>query len=385
MWVEHHGRSWRIRDWSAGQKITLASGYPTKTSARAGLVQLQADALRGQALVPRGGDMPLAEWLDVWWPSYAAGLKPSARISAEGVLRRYVRPRLGRLRLAELDPLVVQRFVADLLSGRASPRGRRLAPKTVLNVHGQLHTVLRDAVAQRLIPSNPCAHTTLPGKIHHEMRFLTEPDAARLVATLPAYWRPLVVTLLATGLRWGEAIGLRVRHVDVLAGTVTVLRQTQELADTAEIIDAEPKSGASRRTVTIPKPVAELLVPYVAGREPDARVFTAPRGAAVRTRRFYVVWNRARAGAGLAGLRVHDLRHTHAAWLISAGVPLTAIQRRLGHTSIRVTSDLYGHLMPEVDGRVLEVVEQRLAKIDFGGDVGAPITPAVPVDTRTSP
>ncbi len=182
------------------------------------------------------------------------------------------------------------------------------------------------------------------------------------------------MVLLATGMRWGEAIGLRVRHVDVLAGTIRVLRQTQELADTAELVDEEPKTLASRRTVSIPPAVCQLLVPHVANKGPDDRVFLAPRGGPVRTRRFYVVWQKARVAAGLEGLRVHDLRHTHAAWLIADGVPLTAVQRRLGHTSIKITSDLYGHILPEVDDRVVTAVAGRLSKIDFRGEVGETAT-----------
>src|SRR5690606_39678910 len=91
------------------------------------------------------------------------------------------------------------------------------------------------------------------------------------------------------------------------------------------------------------------LAPLVAGKGRDDLVFTAVKGGPVRYRVFRSTWVKACAAAGLEGLRIHDLRHTHAAWLISAGVPLTAIQRRLGHASLAVTSDLYGHLMPAVD------------------------------------
>lgn len=375
MWIERNGPTWRIRDLVAGQKTTVASGFATKTAAKAAKVQLEADALRGQSLVPRGGDMTLDDWIDMWWPSYSTGLKPSARVSAEGIIRRHIRPMLGGQRLGRLDSLTVQRFVADLLAGRTHVRKPKpLAAKTVLNIHGQLYVVLRDAVAQRLIASNPCEHTTLPAGARHEMKFLSEPEADRLIAAVPPHWRPLVLVLLATGMRWGEAIGLRVRHVDVLAGTIRVLRQTQELADTAELVDEEPKTLASRRTVSIPPAVCQLLVPHVAGKGPDDRVFLAPRGGPVRTRRFYVVWQKARVAAGLEGLRVHDLRHTHAAWLIADGVPLTAVQRRLGHTSIKVTSDLYGHILPEVDDRVVLAVAGRLSKIDFRGEVGETAT-----------
>lgn len=371
MWVEKNGPTWRIRDLVGDKKITLKSGFPSTTSAKDAMVLLRADQLRGDALVPRGGNVTMDEWLDAWWPAYELTLKPSSRVSAAGILSRYIRPMLGMYSLDDLTQMTVQRWIADLLSGRTLVKHpRRLAGKTVRNAHGLLHKVLGEAVGQRLIRSNPCERTTLPAKRHHEMMFLTEPQAERIVLATPPHWQPLVLFLLATGLRWGEAIGLRVREVDVLARRATIIRQTQELADTAEIVDEEPKTLASRRTITFTLDVAQVLVPLVANKRPDQRVFTAVRGGVVRTRRFYVVWTKARNSAGLSGLRIHDLRHTHAAWLISGKAPLTAVQRRLGHTSISVTSDLYGHLMPVVDEDILKILELALPKIHTRGDVG---------------
>lgn len=384
MWIEKNGPSWRIRDLVGGKKVTIAKGYATKTAARAAMVQAEADKLRGDSLVPRGGRILLGGWIDVWWPPYEVTLKASSRIAADGILRRYIRPMLGHVPLEDLQPLVVKRWIADLLAGRTPVKNpRKLSPKTVRNAHGLLHTIMRDAVSQRLIRSNPCERKSLPAKTHHEMRFLTEPEAERLVAALPEHWRPLIMLLLGTGLRWGEAIGLRVRHVDVLDGRLTVLVNTQELADTAEIVDEEPKSAAGRRTVTFTPEIAELLVPLTATRGRDERVFTAPKGGPVRTRVFYRVWLRTRAAAGLDGLRVHDLRHTHAAWLISDGTPLPAVQRRLGHTSISITSDLYGHLMPVVDENILKTLKKALPKIKTRGAVGETI-PEQPGATRNS-
>lgn len=370
MWVEKNGPTWRIRDEVGGKKITIKKGFATKTAAKTVLVQMQSDALRGEALVPRGDEMTLGAWIDLWWPTYKITLKRTAQVSADGILRRYIRPMLGHVRLGELIPIVVQQWVADLLEGRRPDSRRKLAPKTIRNAHGLLHKVLGEACAQRMIRWNPCERTGLPGRVHHEMKFLAGPEADRIVAALPEYWRPLILLILATGLRWGEAVGLRVRDVDVLEGWLRVRKATYELADTAEIIDEEPKTAASRRTVTFTKDIAQMLIPLVANKGDDDRVFTALRGGVVRQRRFYEVWQKARIEAGLEGLRIHDLRHTHAAWLISAKVPLTAVQRRLGHQSIAVTSDLYGHLLPEVHEEILAVVERVMSVIDFRGLIG---------------
>lgn len=367
MWIEAHGKVWRIRDLVGGRKVTIGSGYATKTAAKAARATAAAAKLRGDALAPRGGRMLLTDWIAAWWPTYEVGLKPSARRSEESRMRIHIRPALGAYALDDLDPLVIQRFVAGLSTGTAGRR--KLAPKTVANVHGVLHKILDAAVGQRLIRANPATRTGLPKKRHREMRFLTAPEAGRLLAATPEHWRPLVLVLLATGLRYGEAIGLKVGRVDVLAGTLTVL-ETMHEAGKGQYVFTEPKSERSRRTVTFPPEVAAGLVPLVANKGRHELVFTEPDGAPV-TRNFRTrVWARNTAAAGLPGVRIHDLRHTHAGALISANTPLTAVQRRLGHSSIRVTSDMYGHLMPEVHAGILSTISAFLPKIGVGGEMG---------------
>lgn len=372
MWVEKNGPTWRIRDEVNGKRVTLEAGWPSKTAAKARMTALRADQLRGDFIDPRGGRTTLNDWLDMWWPTYEINLKPTARLSEGSRVRIHVRPRLGHLPLDDLDGLTIQRWLAQLLGGELEPgrpgkwRRRPLAPKTVRNVHGILHRILAAAVAQRLIRANPCTGSQLPKVPHREMRFLTEPEIGRLVAAAPGHWRPLILLLVSTGLRWGEATGLAVKHVDILAGKLTVLRAMHELATTGEIVFTEPKTERGRRTVAFPQSVGMALAGLVAGKGREELVFTAPRGGPVRTRNFrrgWVVWCRR---AGLDGLRIHDLRHTLAATLISAGVPLTAVQRMLGHSSIAVTSDLYGHLLPAVDAGILAAVEAALGGIRPG-------------------
>jgi integrase len=370
MWVERNGKTYRIRDLVGGVKITVKAGFPNKTTAKNAMIELRADELRGQALVPRGAEMLLADWLDEWEPAYEMSLKGSSQHSELGRIRNHIRGPLGNLQLGEIDHRVVQRWVGQLRKGIGPPCGKRarkaLSPKTVRNCHGLLFSIMQAAVRAKLIPGNPCIDTALPERTHHEMRFLTEPEFGRLLAALPEHWRPLVLLLASTGLRWGEAIGLRVARVDLLAKPprLTVVEQLQETPGTGEMFFTSPKTKRSRRTVTFTAKVAEALAGLVLG-ERMTTVFRSPRGQLVRTRNFRRTWTKAVARAGLEGLRIHDLRHTHAAWLISAGVPLTAIQHRLGHSSIAITSDLYGHLLPSVDEGILAAVEAALAGVDL--------------------
>lgn len=369
MWIEKHGPGWRIRDTVAGRKVTLGHGHQTKTAARNAMTELRAAKLRGQGLRPGGGRTLLRDWIAVWQPAWETSLKPSSSVSEPGRIRNHIVPLLGHLALEDIGDLTVQAWVAALLKGDGPAVGgkarRPLAGKTVHNCHGLLYTAMQAAVRQKLIPANPCLDTTLPKRTHHEMRFLSEQEIGRLLAALPTHWRPLVLLLVSTGLRWGEAVALRVGRVDLLATvpSVRVIEALTEMPGTGELVFHEPKTERSRRTVTITKMVAEVLIPLIIDRARDALLFTTPRGLTVRTRNFRRVWLAALKRAGLEGVRVHDLRHTHAAILISAGRPLTAIQHRLGHSSIAVTSDLYGHLMKNVDEGILAAIDAALAGI----------------------
>lgn len=363
MWIEKHGKTWRIREQIGTEKYTIKGGYRTKSEANAAAVLLEADDLNGTALVRRGGEQSTAAWVEQWWEDRSITIaKVRTAESTRGLLDRYVIPMLGHIDLGDLTPRDVQRWVNDLRTGTS--RGRALAPKTVRNVHGLLAQVLADAVHARLIPANPTARTNLPPDVSTEMRFLTPPEAGRLVAATPEHWRPLVLFFLGTGCRWGEAIGLRGRHLDLLGKRATIVINTQEVS--GRLVDEEPKSRRSRRTISLPMPTCEALAAVAdAGR--DERVFRGPKGGQISRKRFYPVWWATRDAIGAPELRIHDLRHTHAAWLISAGVPLTAVSRRLGHASITVTSDRYGHLLDEVDDRLIGAANKALGMIDMGG------------------
>jgi integrase len=359
VWIEKHGPTWRIRDQRGARKLTVASGFPNKTSAKNAMKVHGADQLRGDLVMPSAGVKTLGEWTVEWWEARKANLAPNTQKSEWSRIRTNVIGRLGDLQLGEVTPLVVQRWVTQMSADGAKP-------KTVHNNHGALHTIMAAAVTEKRIRANPCTGARLPRGEVEEMLFLTEPAAERLVAAMPEHYRPLVETALGTGMRWGELAGLRVKRCDVLAGRLRVEETLSELAGTAEIVFGPPKSRRSRRTVTLARKNLPNLVPLVSMRGGEELVFTAPRGGPLRVRNFRRVWKTAVRRADLnPGLRFHDLRHTHIAWLLSAGVPILAVSRRAGHGSISITADRYGHLMPEADEGVLAVIEAAM-----GGTVG---------------
>lgn len=369
MWIEKNGPTWRIRDIIDGKKVTLEKGWPNKTSANKRLITLKADQLRGDFIDPRAGKLTVADWSAIWWPGHLTGLKPTSVQSEGSRVRMHIVPLLGKMALDDVDNVAIQAWVTKLLTGlpdleRPGKWARRpLSAKTVRSCHGLLHSMMKAAVRARKIRVNPCGDTKLPELVPREMRFLTEPEAGRLHAAVPEHWRPLVLLLVSTGLRWGEAVGLQLKNLDILGGKLTVVRAMHEMSD-GSLIFGTPKTARGRRTVSFTPKVAAALAPQVVDKGRDDLIFSTPTGQPVRARNFRRGWLKWVEAAGFAGLRIHDLRHTQAAWLISANVPLSAISQRLGHSNIAVTDGVYGHLLPQVDSGILRAVTEALAHID---------------------
>jgi integrase len=181
------------------------------------------------------------------------------------------------------------------------------------------------------------------------MRFLTSAEVATLADAIARRYRALVLVGAYGGLRIGELAGLRRSRVDLLHGTVTVAEIVVEVRGVLHI--GPPKTRASRRTVGLPRFVAEELAAHLAGSgDPEAFVFTAPQGGPLRVTGFRArVWRPATRAAGLDGLRIHDLRHTAVALWIAAGANPKEVAARAGHASVSFTLDRYGHLYPEAD------------------------------------
>lgn len=323
--------------------------FPTRKEAKAFLSQVQTDQARGQWLDPRAGQVLFAEWAHRW--QRARVVRPSTAASEEGRLRNHLLPAFGSTQLQHITPLAVRSLVAELAQKRSA--------KTVRNVHALLSTILRDAVLEGLLLSNPCTPLRMTAGQPFEARFLSPDELDLLVKATPADYQALVLTAAGTGLRWGELAGLPIKRLDLLRRRLEVVQTLTDVNGQLSI--GPPKTSSSRRTVSLPPTVVETLSRHLV----DARselVFTCRDGSPLRRSNFYSrVWRPAVTAAALdPAPRFHDLRHSHVAMLISAGVPMKAIQHRLGHSSILMTMDRYGHLLPEVDRDLVDALERQL-------------------------
>jgi integrase len=271
--------------------------------------------------------------------------------------------------IESITELEVREWIRGMETG-AHPwlNGKPLSAATVRRNLAQAGAVMTSAMNDGLVSRNPFRGHRLARKdVDHngEQVFLTHAEWDLLAAHLPeGVYRDLCTVLVGTGLRWGEAAALPVGAVDLLADPPRLhVARAWKKDGKGGVVLGTPKSARSRRTVTFPSWVLEALIPHVAGKADDEFVFTTPRGRPLIHSNFYGdVWQPAVRAAQDAGLakrpRLHDLRHTQVSWLIAAGLPAAAISRRIGHQSITLTIDRYGHLMPQLDADAITALER---------------------------
>lgn len=263
----------------------------------------------------------------------------------EGTRRDY-RKMAALIAKSALGPLPVDAVTPVAVGKWVDSQRAQVSAKTIRNRHGLLFAAMAAQVDKGNIASNPCAKTKIGRTERGEMTILSRDELAAVVDAIGQHWRPLVITLAGTGLRFGEATALQVRDIDLDADTpVLRVARSWKHTDGPERELGPPKSEKGRRLVSLPPEVVAAVRPLVVGKSRDAFVFTNTVGAPIRQNSFHEIWTAAvvRSGVGKKP-RVHDLRHSHVASQIAQGVPLPVIQRRLGHEQITTTIDTYGHM-----------------------------------------
>jgi integrase len=319
-----------------------------------------ARAARTDAAVPL-----LKDWLEEH-VRLATQLEVGTKHEYQRLAARTCLPRLGELPLDAIARDDVREWMTWQQSAVAKGGGT-LGHKSIKNAQGLLSTVLSAAVEAGHVPTNVAAGLALPKSAHVEDHvFLTPEELRTLLHAVDDHWRPLVLLLAGTGLRWGEATALTVGDVDLDPAVPSVrVVKAWKRGEVGTFRIGAPKTRRSRRTVSLPTEVLAAVAPLCAERGGGELLFTGRQGARVSHQNFYPrVWQPLREL--LPAHRrptIHDLRHTHASMLIRAGVPLPVIQRRLGHESIQTTIDVYGHLDASAGALAAEATDRALADL----------------------
>ncbi len=300
--------------------------------------------------------LTVAEYLEQWLQDIAAPRVSNRTLEGyKGNLDRYIVPKLGKIPLEKLTPRHVQQMEAQLLKG-GRRNGGQLSPRTVLQVHRVLSKALNDAVKLGVVVRNVVDAVEPPRTTKYEAQIL---DWEEVLAFLERITDPLHQTLalltIQTGLRRSEMLGLRWRDLDLSAGTLSVRRALIKLASGVTELKV-PKNDHGRVVDLPPESVKALRIHRERSPETSGNgnfVFCHSDGSELDPDLVTQAFERIAKRCGLQGLRLHDLRHTHASLMLSQGIHPKIVSERLGHSSIGITIDLYSHVLPTVQGEAV--------------------------------
>ncbi|GAA0989525.1 Putative prophage phiRv2 integrase [Nocardioides aquaticus] len=303
------------------------------------------------------GEETVETYLENWlWGKQS--LRPSTHTSYEIHIRRYLVPYLGNLPLTALRPLHVERMYRELAMLEGT-RGRPITVSTLRRVHATLMSAMNTAVRRGLIERNPAATVELPRTPRPTMNAWTAEELGRFLTLTTADPMNMMFVLLGlVGLRRGEAVALRWSDLDLNAGLLRV-EQTSVRVGGRTVI-GPPKSSSGQRVVAIDEETARRLQWHQCRQRlsvlrasdervpPPTQVFTTERGEPLDPAYVSRLFSRLIAHHNLRPIRLHDLRHTSASVGLASGESLVEVSRRLGHSSITITADVYSHVSPEV-------------------------------------
>ena len=332
------GKRYRVRYRRPDHTQTDKRGFKTKREAELFTATVEIAMARGEYVEASAAKVTIGT-LGADWLASQTHLKPSSLRPIEIAWRLYVTPRWARISVSGVRHSDVQAWVSTMTGTRGAT--------TVIRAFGVLASILDVAVRDKRISTNPARGVNLPRKPKKEHRYLTHEEVVRLADNSGDH-RTLLLVLAYTGLRWGEAIGLRVRDVDLTRNRIFVSVNAVEVGGIIEV--GTPKSD-KRRTVVFPAFLTQSLLENLTGKGPNDLLFSDSAGEHLRRTRVSSgsrSWFKtALVASDLPAMTLHDLRHTAASLAIASGANVKAVQRMLGHASAAMTLDVYADLFDD--------------------------------------
>ncbi len=351
----------------------LKGGFRTRAEAERALAELLVELDRGTAVDT--SSQTLGAYLDDWLASVTPSLRPTTADLYRRAVDNWIRPRLGGLALQAITPKHLQDLYAELLvSGRTDGSGG-LSPRSVRLAHQVLRLALDRADNWRLIARNPAAaRLDLPRMQHRTMQtWAAEEACAFLEATDADRLGGLWSLMVSTGLRRGEALGLRWQDIDLAGGRLSVVQTVVVASNKAYL--SEPKTATGRRSVFLYPQIISVLARHRERQEADrllagpawqeaGLVFTTSLGTLIHPRNVARDFHAAVRRTGARPIRLHDLRHTAATLALTAGANPKQVQEMLGHARVAITLDVYSHVSQQMHAETAEKIGRQLFKVE---------------------
>ena len=318
--------------------------------------------------------LTLEMWLNTWLNEYALNsIKQSTRVSYETFITKHINPIIGKHKLQNLRPDIIQKFYNDKLeNGRLDGKGG-LSPKTIKNTHVMLHEALGQAFKNGLISRNVTEAVTLPKITKKEMRVLTSDEQSKLLKLCSNENNGIFIILaLSTGMRLGEILGLQWKDIDFTNKLLTIKRTINRLKNYDSNIDAKtaliinsPKTENSIRVIPLNDKILKYLKSYKSFQTKkyfsvgiyigqDTFVFPNSLGNTGEPKTYQKIFTAITKQADIKNVHFHCLRHTFATRALEEGIPAKTVSEILGHANVSTTLDLYSHVLLDTKRNAIE-------------------------------
>lgn len=312
----------------------------------------------------------IEQFLSEWLLTIESSIRYKTWEQYNQIVRDYLIPNLGNIKLRELEPNSIQQ-----LYNRKLKEG--LGQRTVKTIHAVLHNALNQAVSLSVIVKNPASVTKPPRVKSREMAFYDETQAQQLLITAQNTkdrYFALYKLAITTEMRQGELLGIKWNDLNWNQKSLKVHRQLRRKPG-GGFIFAPPKSQAGKRTIIlgdstigILKEHQEILYQEMLNAgdnwQENDLIFPNTLGTPTQPSKLIKVFKKLIDEAGLPEIRFHDLRHTAASLMLNNNVPVIVVSRRLGHSQPNITLDVYGHLIPAMQYQVAELMDQITTPIE---------------------
>lgn len=387
-------------DPGTGKAVRKSVYAPTQRECRQKLAQAVAAVDNADYFEP--SKMELGKWLDIWLAEYQGDKKYTTTNNYKKSVSTHIKPKLGAIKLSQLQPHTIQKFYNELLSsgGRIPRRDKAgkivkkdgvtvydpapLSAKTVRNIHGCLTKALSVAVSIGYLRVNPCDRVTLPRIEKKELAPLTDEQVRQfLIESASNNLEIPLKVILFTGLRESEALGLTWDCIDFKAGTIRVCKQLQKRPqeDGGTVLVNSTKSNKPRTIKAAPFVMGLLDRQYKeqamqrlqagelwegwqnAEERKTALVFTTADGSYISHTSIRYHFKKIAKQIGAPECRVHDLRHTFAVLSLQNGDDIKTVQGNLGHATAAFTLDVYGHVSEKMKDDSAARMEAYIASV----------------------
>jgi len=288
----------------------------------------------------------------------------------KGLLPRIIAA-IGHLKLASIRPAHLNDFYTDLGKvGMNKKTGGKLSAKTIIEYHRLISTILAQAEKEMLIPFNPAHRATPPKQVQKAVNYFQIEEISAIRDALevePIKWKTATHLLLVSGCRRGEVMGLKWAKVDFANATIRIDSTLSYSAPEHELYSASPKTATSVRTIKLPAETMILLKRYRAWQAEQQLMsgdqwqytdylFTQEKGTPMHPDSLNTWLARFAKRNGLPHINPHAFRHSMASVLYFNGVDSIAISKRLGHSKVSTTADIYAHILKESDERAADCI-----------------------------